>query len=290
MAARIIDGKALAKTVRAEVKAAVAALSPRLGRPPGLTVVLVGEVAASQVYVRNKESAAKAAGIVGGVLRLPESVSEEALLRAIDGLNADPSVDGILVQLPLPRHINERKVIECIDPAKDVDGFHPLNAGLLALGIPRFVPCTPLGVQRLLVSAGIPTRGARAVVLGRSNIVGKPMALLLLQKGPGGDATVTVAHTGTTDPATVARDADILIVAMGQPERVRADWVKPGAAVIDVGIHRRDDGTLCGDVHPEVADVAGWITPVPGGVGPMTVAMLLQNTLHAAQRLADGSS
>jgi methylenetetrahydrofolate dehydrogenase (NADP+)/methenyltetrahydrofolate cyclohydrolase len=281
--ARILDGKALALTVRQEVKAAVAELAPRLGRPPGLTVVLVGEVPASAVYVKNKENACRAAGMKGDVLRLPEAVGEAGLLATIDALNAAPDVDGILVQLPLPAGIDERRVIERIDPAKDVDGFHPANAGLLALGMPRFVPCTPLGVRRLIVAAGIPTRGARAVVLGRSNIVGKPMALLLLQKGPGGDATVTVAHTGTADPAAVAREADILVVAMGQPERVRADWIRPGAAVIDVGIHRRDDGTLCGDVHPEVAGVAGWITPVPGGVGPMTVAMLLENTLAAAR-------
>jgi methylenetetrahydrofolate dehydrogenase (NADP+)/methenyltetrahydrofolate cyclohydrolase len=281
--ARILDGKALAQTVRAEVKAGVAALAPRLRRPPGLTVVLVGDVPASAVYVKNKEGACKAAGMKGDVLRLPEGVPEAELVATIDRLNAAPDVDGILVQLPLPKGIDERRVIERIDPAKDVDGFHPANAGLLALGMPRFVPCTPLGVQRLLVAAGVPTRGARAVVLGRSNIVGKPMALLLLQKGPGGDATVTVAHTGTTDAAAVAREADILVAAMGQPERVRADWIKPGAAVIDVGIHRREDGTLCGDVHPEAAEVAGWLTPVPGGVGPMTVAMLLQNTLLAAR-------
>ncbi len=206
------------------------------------------------------------------------------LLDKVDALNADPSVDGILVQLPLPRQIDERKVIERVDPTKDVDGFHPVNAGLLAIGQPRFAPCTPLGIQTLLIRHEIPTRGAHAVILGRSNIVGKPMALLLLQKGAGADATVTICHTGTKDPAAIACQADILIVAMGRPETVGPDWIKPGAIVIDVGIHRRDDGSLCGDVQQQaVAEVASWITPVPGGVGPMTIAMLLRNTLESAR-------
>ncbi len=191
---------------------------------------------------------------------------------------------GILVQLPLPSQIDEGRVIERIHPLKDVDGFHPENVGLLAMGRPRFIPCTPLGVQEMLIRSSIATKGSRAVVLGRSNIVGKPMALLLLQKGVGGDATVTVCHTATRDTPELTRQADLLVVAMGRPEAVRADWVKPGAVVVDVGIHRREDGSLCGDVcFPEVSEVASWITPVPGGVGKMTVIMLLRNTLQAAR-------
>lgn len=285
MPARLLAGKALAKTLRAEVGAGVAELRERLGRPPGLSVVLVGDDPASAVYVKNKHAACEAAGMRSEVLRMPADVSESGLLETIDRLNADATVDGILVQLPLPKHIDETKVVERVDPAKDVDGFHPVNAGLLAAGRPRFVPCTPLGIQRLLIASSVPTRGTHAVVLGRSNIVGKPMALLLLQKGPGGDATVTVCHTGTPDPAAIARQADILIVAMGQPERVGREWIKPGAVVVDVGIHRRADGSLCGDVKAdEVAEVASALTPVPGGVGPLTVAMLLSNTLDAARR------
>jgi methylenetetrahydrofolate dehydrogenase (NADP+) / methenyltetrahydrofolate cyclohydrolase len=223
----------------------------------------------------------------GVVHRLPADISEADLLKTVDTLNADPAVHGILVQLPLPKHIRDQAVIERVDPRKDVDGFHPENAGLLAVGRPRFVPCTPLGIRALLIEAGIETRGQRAVVLGRSNVVGKPMALLLLQKGAGGDATVTVCHTGSNDVAAITREADLLIAAVGRPEQVRAEWVKPGAVVVDVGIHRREDGSLCGDVHyPSVAEVASWITPVPGGVGPMTVAMLLKNTLRAAEMAA----
>jgi methylenetetrahydrofolate dehydrogenase (NADP+)/methenyltetrahydrofolate cyclohydrolase len=288
LAARILDGKALAKTVRGEVAEQVAHFKARTGVTPGLAVVLVGDNPASHVYVRNKRTACEAAGMNGQVIALPADVAESALLDQIDALNADPAVHGILVQLPLPRHVDERRALERVDPRKDVDGFHPVNAGLLAAGTPRFVPCTPLGVKVMLTSAGIETRGAHAVVLGRSNVVGKPMALLLLQKDRGGDATVTVCHTGTKDPAAHARQADILIAAVGKPEQVRGDWVKPGAVVIDVGIHKRPDGSLCGDVHyKEVAEVANWITPVPGGVGPMTVTMLLQNTLQAARLLAE---
>ena len=283
MAARILDGKALARAVQKDLAAQVAQYRAESGRVPGLTAVLVGADPASQVYVRNKEAACAKAGMRGAILRLPADVAEAELLATIDALNADPDVDGILVQLPLPKHIAERPVIERVDPRKDVDGFHPENAGLLAIGSPRFVPCTPLGVRELLVAAGVETRGARAVVLGRSNIVGKPMALLLMQKGPGGDATVTVCHTATADPAALAREADILIAAVGRPLQVKADWIKPGAAVIDVGIHRLPDGSLCGDVDPAAAAVAGAITPVPGGVGPMTIAMLLRNTLLAAK-------
>jgi methylenetetrahydrofolate dehydrogenase (NADP+)/methenyltetrahydrofolate cyclohydrolase len=281
--ARILDGKQLAKSVRSEVAAKVAELSARLGRPPGLDVVLIGEDPASQVYVRNKQTQCNDAGMRGRVHPLSAGVTQAELLDLLDRLNADPSVDGILVQFPLPRQIDEQAVVERISPLKDVDGFHPENAGLLAIGRPRFVPCTPLGIQRMLNAAGIPTKGARAVVLGRSNIVGKPMALLLMGRGPGGDATVTVCHTSTRDAESIAREADILIVAMGKPEHVDAKWIKPGAVVVDVGIHRRSDGKLCGDTkQDEVVQVAWWITPVPGGVGPMTVAMLLENTLRAA--------
>ena len=262
----------------------VAAFTAQTGVVPGLTVVLVGGDPASQVYVRNKETACKAAGMNGTVLRLPNDTTQNQLLATIDRLNADPAVHGILVQLPLPRQIDEAAVFERVDPLKDVDGFHPFNFGLLAAGSPRFVPCTPLGIRELLIHSGVETRGAHAVVLGRSQIVGKPMAFLLLQKGQGGDATVTVCHTATRDAASVARQADVLIVAMGRPEQVTADWVKPGAVVIDVGIHKRDDGRLCGDVDfASVADVASRITPVPGGVGPLTIAMLLRNTLVAAR-------
>jgi len=284
VSARIIDGKALAGEVRAEVARGVEALRRAHGVAPGLTVVLAGNVEASKVYVRNKEQASKAAGIAGKVLRLPETATEAELLDTIDGLNADPAVHGILVQLPLPKGIDGEAVIRRIDPRKDVDGFHPENVGLLATGSPRFVPCTPLGVRELLIHSKVETRGAHAVVVGRSNIVGKPMALLLLQKGPGGDATVTVCHTATPDVAAVCRGADILVAAAGQPEFVRGAWIKPGAVVIDVGIHKRADGTLCGDVaFDEAAERASLITPVPGGVGPMTVAMLLRNTLRAAR-------
>ncbi len=284
MAAEIIDGKALAQQVRRRVADEVAAFTASTGVVPGLTVILVGDDPASQVYVGSKQKASSGAGMNGTVLRLPVTVGQAELLATIDRLNADPAVHGILVQMPLPRHIDERAVIERVAPLKDVDGFHPENFGLLGQGSPRFVPCTPLGIRELLLHAGVETRGAHAVVLGRSQLVGKPMALLLMQKGTGGDATVTVCHTATRDPAAFARQADILVVAMGRPEQVTADWVKPGAVVIDVGIHKRDDGTLCGDVDfASVAQVASRITPVPGGVGPMTVAMLLRNTLLAAR-------
>ncbi len=284
MPARILDGKALALKVRNEVATEVDRLKTETGITPGLTVVLVGHNPASQVYVRNKQSACKAAGMNGTVLRLPADVSQTGLLEVLDLLNADATVHGILVQLPLPPQVDERAVLERMNPLKDVDGFHPENAGLLAIGQPRFVPCTPLGVRELLLGAQVSTRGARAVVLGRSQIVGKPMALLLLQKGEGGDATVTICHTATRDPAAHCREAEILVAAVGRPEHVRGHWIKPGAVVIDVGIHKRSDGSLCGDVvFSEASEVASFITPVPGGVGPMTVAMLLRNTLLAAR-------
>jgi methylenetetrahydrofolate dehydrogenase (NADP+)/methenyltetrahydrofolate cyclohydrolase len=275
--ARIIDGRALAEALRAEVAARVATLSYR----PGLAVVLVGEHPASQVYVRNKDRAAAAAGILARTVRLPADISEAALLEAIAGLNADPAVDGILVQLPLPPHIVPRPVLEAIDPQKDVDGFHPLNVGRLHDGVPTLVPCTPAGVMKLLEAAGVTLRGARAVVLGRSAIVGKPMAALLTAA----DATVTVAHSRTRDLAAECRRAEVLVAAVGRPEFVRGDWIAEGAVVIDVGINRAADGRLVGDVaYAEAAARAGAITPVPGGVGPMTIACLLENTLVAAER------
>jgi len=290
LAATILDGKALAARVREQVAIEALEFRTKTGVVPGLSVVLVGDDPASRVYVRNKENAVGAAGMHGDVIRKPADVGQSELLALIDELNADPAVHGILVQLPLPRHIDSRLVIERIDPLKDVDGFHPFNFGLLAQGNPRFVPCTPLGIVELLKNAEVETLGAHAVVLGRSQVVGKPVALLLLQKGEGADATITVCHTGTKDPAAFARQADILIAAMGQPEIVTADWIKPGAVVIDVGIHRKADGKLCGDVDfANASEVASRITPVPGGVGPMTVAMLLKNTLHAA-RLAPAAT
>ncbi len=274
-AARVIDGRAIAAALRAEVAARVAALGIR----PGLVVVLVGDNPASAVYVRNKDRAAAAAGITARTIRLSADTSEPALLAEIDRLNADRAVDGILVQLPLPAHIAVRAVIERIDPAKDVDGFHPLNAGRLVDGLPALAPCTPQGVMKLLAAAGVETRGARAVVLGRSAIVGRPMASLLLAE----DATVTVAHSRTRDLPRICREAEILVAAVGRPELVRGNWIAEGATVIDVGINRLPDGRLVGDVaFAEARRVAGAITPAPGGVGPMTIACLLENTLIAA--------
>lgn len=284
MSAHILDGKALATRIRRELASEVADLSARTGARPGLAAVLVGDDPASRVYVRNKRTACREAGMADFLHKLPADTPEDALFALISELNATREVHGILVQLPLPPHIAEQRVLDAIDPLKDVDGFHPLNVGLLASGRPRFVPCTPLGVSRLLADAGIETRGRRAVVVGRSNIVGRPMASLLAQKGRGGDATVTVVHTGTKEPAAITREAEILVVAAGRPEMVTAEWIRPGAVVVDVGIHRRADGSLCGDVHFESArEVAGWLSPVPGGVGPLTVAMLLHNTLLAAK-------
>lgn len=279
-----IDGRAVAQALRNEVAREAESFRATTGIQPRLEVVLVGEDPASQVYVRNKTRACREVGIASGQTNLPATTEQAELLHLIDRLNADLTVHGILVQLPLPRQIREREIIERVSPRKDVDGFHPENAGLLAIGTPRFVPCTPLGVQHLLLASDIPIAGRHAVVIGRSNIVGKPLALLLLAKGQGGDATVTVCHSASRDVPAIARQADILIAAMGRPEAVRGYWIKPGAVVIDVGIHRRADGSLCGDVFfPEAEQVASRITPVPGGVGPMTIAMLLRNTLAAAQ-------
>ena len=275
--ARRIDGKAIAAALRAEIAARVAGLGFR----PGLAVILVGEDPASAVYVRTKDRAAAAAGLDARSIRLPATASQAALLAEIAALNADPAIDGILVQLPLPKHIDPARVVAAIDPAKDVDGFHPLNVGALAAGQPGLVPCTPLGVMRLLAAVGCPVSGARAVVLGRSAIVGRPMAALLLAA----DATVTVAHSRTRDLPGECRRAEILIAAVGRPGLVRGGWIAPGATVIDVGINRGADGKLTGDVaFAEAAEIAGAITPVPGGVGPMTIACLLENTVTAAIR------
>jgi methylenetetrahydrofolate dehydrogenase (NADP+)/methenyltetrahydrofolate cyclohydrolase len=275
MSATLIDGKAVAAALRAEVAARVAAAP----FTPGLAVVLVGDDPASAVYVRNKDRAATGVGIAARTLRLPADTPEAALLGLVAELNADAGVDGILVQLPLPRQIRAQAVIEAIDPAKDVDGLHPVNAGRLRDGRPALVPCTPLGVMRLLAHVGARLRGARALVLGRSVLVGKPVAALLTNA----DATVTVAHSRTRDLAAECRRAEILVAAVGRPEMVRGDWVADDAVVIDVGINRLPDGRLVGDcATAECAAHASAITPVPGGVGPMTIACLLENTLQAA--------
>ena len=284
MPAQILDGRALAAKIRRRVAEEVAVLVAQTGVVPGLAVVLVGDDPASQVYVRNKEKACREAGMNGQAVRLPTDVSQGELLARIDQLNEDAAVHGILVQMPLPSQIDDAVAVARVAPDKDVDGFHPINLGLLAAGRPRFIPCTPQGIRELFFDAGVETKGAHTVVLGRSQIVGKPMALLLLQKGPGGDATVTVCHTATRDAPAFARQADIVIVAMGRPELVTDEWIKPGAVVVDVGMHKRAGGGLCGDVHfPSVSQVASRITPVPGGVGPLTIAMLLRNTLQAAR-------
>ncbi len=275
MTARILDGKALGARLRADLAARIATLPFK----PGLRVVRVGEDPASGVYVRNKDRAAAEAGFDSATIHLPETTTEADLLAEITRLNADPAVDGILVQLPLPAHIRAEAAIAAVDPRKDVDGFHPLNAGRLAAGEPGLVPCTPRGVMHLLAEAGVTLRGARALVLGRSQIVGRPMAQLLL----GADCTVTIAHSRTRDLPAECRRAEILVAAAGRAEMVRGDWIAPGAVVIDVGINRLADGKLVGDVaYAEAVGHAGAITPVPGGVGPMTIACLLENTLEAA--------
>ena len=279
MVATLIDGKAIAAETRAEVARAAAALKAQHGVTPGLHVVLVGEDAASKVYVGSKEKMAAKAGFNSAVHRLDAATSEADLLRLIGDLNRDDAVDGILVQLPLPRHIDANRVIDAIDPDKDVDGFHLVNVGKLSAGRAALVPCTPQGCMILLRSARPKLVGLNAVVIGRSAIVGKPMAQLLLSA----DCTVTIAHSRTADLAAVCRSADVLVAAVGRPEFVKGDWIKPGATVIDVGINRLDDGRLVGDVDTSAAMAsAGAITPVPGGVGPMTIACLLRNTLVAA--------
>lgn len=293
MAAEIIDGKALAAEVRASIKGQVATLRARTGVAPGLAVVLVGANPASCSYVTAKERALEEAGMVSIDVRLPEETTQEALLETIARLNKDARAHGILVQLPLPRHIDEDAVIRAIAPEKDVDGFTPVNVGRMVIGERCFLPCTPHGILRLLERSGTETSGKHAVVVGRSNIVGKPVALLLARKGVCGNATVTLCHTGTVDLAEHTRRADILVVASGRPDTVTAEMVKPGATVIDVGVNRVPcEGTktgyrLCGDCAASVARVAGKLTPVPGGVGPMTIAMLLENTLLAARRATE---
>ncbi len=291
MSANIIDGKQIGQEIRDEVRIAVEKRHENGLPVPGLATVLVGENPASQVYVRNKQKACAEVGINSFGHKLPEDASQEDVESLVRSLNADPSVNGILVQLPLPRHLDEEKVLSVIDLNKDVDGFHPINIGRLAQKgrEPAFIPCTPAGCMVLLERAGAKLSGANAVVLGRSNIVGMPVALLLVKA----NATVTICHSRTRDLADVIRQADVLVAAIGQPEFVKKEWVKPGAIVIDVGINQKEDPTarkgyrLVGDVaFDEVAEVAGAITPVPGGVGPMTIAMLLKNTLHAAE-LAD---
>ena len=292
MTARLLDGVALGKTIRAEIAAEARELTAQ-GVRPGLAVILVGDDPASHFYVASKGKACEEAGMLSVTHRLPATTPEEDLLALIDQINADPALHGLLVQMPLPKHINSRKVLHRVSPAKDVDGFHPVNVGKLVMGDPTgFRPATPYGVQQMLMRSGIETKGAHAVIVGRSNIVGRPMAGLLLQDGPGGNATVTVCHSRSRDLPAIARQADILIAAIGKPEFVTADMVKPGAVVIDVGINRVEDATrpkgyrVVGDVAFEaVREIASAITPVPGGVGPMTIAMLLVNTLQAAKQL-----
>jgi methylenetetrahydrofolate dehydrogenase (NADP+) / methenyltetrahydrofolate cyclohydrolase len=291
--AKIISGQALSEEIRTELAAEAAAFTAETGVVPGLTVVLVGVDPASQVYVRMKGKAADKAGFSSHQITLPEDTPQEELLGVIAGLNADPGVHGILVQLPVPKHIDTGAVLRAIDPAKDVDGFHPVNAGRLAIGDPTVLaPCTPAGVVEMLLRSGYDTRGKHVVVVGRSTIVGRPVALLLLRTGKGGDATVTVAHSRTADLGAITRQADILIAAVGRANLITRDMVKPGAVVIDVGVNRVDDASvekgyrLVGDVDFDgVSEVAEAISPVPGGVGPMTITMLLKNTLAAARSL-----
>jgi methylenetetrahydrofolate dehydrogenase (NADP+) / methenyltetrahydrofolate cyclohydrolase len=291
--AKIISGQELSEVMRAEIAEEAAAFRIEAGVTPGLTVVLVGQDPASEVYVRMKKKAAEKVGFVSHQITLPADTPEDELLGIIAGLNADPAVHGILVQLPLPKQIDSEKVLMAIDPAKDVDGFHPVNVGRLSIGDETVLaPCTPAGVIEMLLRSGYDPKGRHVVVVGRSNIVGKPVALLLLRTGRGGNATVTIAHSRTTELGSITRQADILIAAVGRAGIITKDMVKPGAVVIDVGVNRVDDASsekgyrLVGDVaFEEVAEVAGAITPVPGGVGPMTITMLMRNTLEAAKQL-----
>jgi len=281
MSAQIIDGKRIAEEFRREVRVGTDALERSLGRRPGLAVVMVGDNAASAVYVRNKRRACEETGIVSAAHDLPASTSEAELLALIDRLNADPAIDGILVQLPLPSHVASVAVLERIDPAKDVDGFHPYNVGRLVQRMPIQRPCTPYGIMLMLEREGLEVRGKNAVIVGQSNIVGRPMALELLMKA----ATITVCHSQTRDLQRQVGEAEILVAAIGKPEFVPGAWIRTGSVVIDVGINRLPDGKLVGDVqYREAAKRAGWITPVPGGVGPMTIAALMKNTLESAQR------
>ena len=286
MTAQLIDGNALARKIRAEVAGRTEALKAR-GVRPALAIILVGEDPASQVYTRHKANDSTETGLLATLETYPASMAQGELLARIAALNADPQVHGILVQLPLPRHMDASKVIEAIAPQKDVDGFHVANAGALMVGRPGFWPCTPYGCMKMLESIGYDLRGKHAVVIGRSNIVGKPMAMMLLGK----NATVTICHSATADLKAITLQADVVVAAVGKRNVLTADMVKPGAVVIDVGMNRNDQGKLCGDVDFDgVSRVAGWITPVPGGVGPMTRAMLLVNTLEAAERAGSGTS
>ena len=290
MTAQILDGRALASRIEATLREEVATFADVLRRRPRLVVLLVGDLAASASYVRSKRGAAARVGIDSEVIAVPATTDTQALVALVEAIARDDHgpADGILVQLPLPAHIDTVAVLDAVPPDRDVDGFHPENAGLLSQGRPRFIPCTAAGVQRMLLDAGVPTQGRHAVIIGRSDIVGKPLALLLAARGAGGDATVTLCHSRSTDLADHARRADILVAAVGRPGLVTADMVKPGAAVIDVGINRIETadgrGTIVGDVDFErVREVAGWVSPVPGGAGPLTVAMLLCNTVLAAE-------
>jgi len=283
MPAQLIDGKKLAEKLQAEIASEVAALQKAKGFSPGLAVVLVGDNEASKVYVRNKEAACKKAGMYAEQINLPASTSQAELLSLIERLNQSFKIHGILVQLPLPKQIDSQKILEAIDPKKDADGFHPVNMGNLLIGKPAVIPCTPLGVMKMIESIGYALDGKDAIVVGRSNIVGKPVALLLMQR----NATVTIAHSKTRDLPEKVRRADIVIAAIGQPNFIKGDWIKEGAIVIDVGMNRLPTGKLCGDVEfGEASKRAAFITPVPGGVGPMTITMLLWNTLRAAKGTA----
>ena len=284
----LIDGKKEAALLREQLKKEVSDLKIKYNKVPGLTVILIGDLTPSQIYVRNKEKSATEVGLKSDVIKYPDSVEEKVILEKINELNKDNSVSGILVQLPLPKHIDKQKIIEAIDPSKDVDGFHPTNLGRLVMGqVDGMLPCTPAGVMELIKDADIDLTGKKAVVIGRSRIVGMPLALLLAQKGI--DATVTIAHSRTQDIADICRTADLVVAAIGRAETIQADWIKPGATVIDVGINRvaddsRESGSrLTGDVEPEAVNKAGYITPVPGGVGPMTISMLMSNTVKAAE-------
>ena len=283
MTAKILDGKALAQTMQAEIAARVAEFTRSHGFKPGLAAVLVGDNPASQLYVKNKRKACEPVGMQSWLHELPASTTQEDLLRLVEQLNCDGQVSGILVQLPLPKTIAESAIIDAVAPLKDVDGFGPESLGLLTTGSPRFLPCTPLGVQQILVRNKIRIDGQHVVIVGRSNIVGKPLALMLMQKADGANATVTVCHSKTRDIGALTTQADIIVTALGQAKFLKADMVRPGATVVDVGINRTADGKLVGDVdYDAVRDIAGAITPVPGGVGPMTITMLLHNTLEAA--------
>lgn len=297
MSAKTIDGKKLAERTRAEIAAGVAALKAEKGVTPGLAVILVGDNPASVSYVTAKEKACRDAGMISREIRMPADAAEDAVIDTVKSFNADPTIHGILVQLPLPKGISEKRVIDAISPEKDVDGFTPVNVGKMLIGEDCFLPCTPHGILKLIEESGLDVAGKHAVVIGRSNIVGKPVAALLARKAPHANATVTLCHTGTPDVSVYTRTADVVVVAAGRPNTLTGDMIKPGAVVIDVGVNRVSDPTkpkgyrLCGDADfASCAEVASAITPVPGGVGPMTITMLLWNTLESARRAAEGAA